>query len=196
MGNEEKTVLNVNMFGGLAITYQGKNISIGKNKTAKKPAATSNDDVSVQPDQDAALAAAILQSNGEEVPQADVEAPEKPRGENLSGTMKINQEEAQLKNTVKKDEIVVEGVTYRVQFLTSDKPFADGAKEFKGVSGYEMYEQEGLYRYTMGNEKTIAAAKSIQTSLRKKGFKDAFVIAFNNGKRISMQEARELQGEE
>jgi DNA-binding SARP family transcriptional activator len=35
MGNEEKTVLNVNMFGGLAITYQGKNISIGKNKTAK-----------------------------------------------------------------------------------------------------------------------------------------------------------------
>ncbi len=35
MGNEEKTILKVNMFGGLAITYQGKNISIGKNKTAK-----------------------------------------------------------------------------------------------------------------------------------------------------------------
>ena len=30
-----KTTVQVNMFGGLAITYEGKNISIGKNKTAK-----------------------------------------------------------------------------------------------------------------------------------------------------------------
>lgn len=30
-----KTTIQVNMFGGLAITYEGKNISIGKNKTAK-----------------------------------------------------------------------------------------------------------------------------------------------------------------
>ena len=35
MGNTEKTILQVNMFGGLAITYEGKNVSIGKNKTAK-----------------------------------------------------------------------------------------------------------------------------------------------------------------
>ncbi len=35
MGKEDNTVLKVNMFGGLAITYEGKNISIGKNKTAK-----------------------------------------------------------------------------------------------------------------------------------------------------------------
>ena len=35
MGKEEKTILQVNMFGGLAITYEGKNVSIGKNKTAK-----------------------------------------------------------------------------------------------------------------------------------------------------------------
>jgi DNA-binding SARP family transcriptional activator len=35
MGDKEKTILQVNMFGGLAITYEGKNVSIGKNKTAK-----------------------------------------------------------------------------------------------------------------------------------------------------------------
>ena len=35
MGKEDKTILHVNMFGGLAITYEGKNVSIGKNKTAK-----------------------------------------------------------------------------------------------------------------------------------------------------------------
>ena len=47
----------------------------------------------------------------------------------------------------------------------------------------------------MGNETTIARAKSIQSEIRKKGFKDAFIIAFYNGKRISLQEARELQEE-
>ena len=33
--DKDKTIVQVNMFGGLAITYEGKNISIGKNKTAK-----------------------------------------------------------------------------------------------------------------------------------------------------------------
>ena len=35
MERGDKSILQVNMFGGLAITYEGKNISIGKNKTAK-----------------------------------------------------------------------------------------------------------------------------------------------------------------
>lgn len=35
MERGDKSVLQVNMFGGLAINYEGKNISIGKNKTAK-----------------------------------------------------------------------------------------------------------------------------------------------------------------
>ena len=35
MGMSNKDKVYVNMFGGLAITYNGKNVSIGKNKTAK-----------------------------------------------------------------------------------------------------------------------------------------------------------------
>ncbi len=35
MERGDKSILQVNMFGGLAINYEGKNISIGKNKTAK-----------------------------------------------------------------------------------------------------------------------------------------------------------------
>lgn len=168
----------------------------GKNKRTM-PRTTESDSLSVvQKRQDDALATAILVSQGEEAPQAEVEAPERPRGENLSGTVKIEQEEAVLQVTVTPDETVVEGVTYRVQFLTTFKPLKDGAKEFKGVTGYQMYTQDGTYRYTMGNETTVARAKAIQSDLRKKGFKDAFVIAFFNGKRISMQEARELQSGE
>ena len=35
MGEETNKKINIQMFGGLAITYDGRNVSIGKNKTAK-----------------------------------------------------------------------------------------------------------------------------------------------------------------
>lgn len=163
----------------------------GKNK-ARKPTPqgdpVTDSTYQAQQRQDDALAAAILQSQGEEVPKANIEAPEK-----LNEPQGFHQDEAELQHYVNKDEIVVEGVVYRVQFLTSEKPLKEGAKEFKGVTGYQEYKQDGLYRYTMGNESTINKAKSLQSDMRKKGFKDSFVIPFYNGKRISMQEARELQ---
>ncbi len=35
MDHENRDIIQVNMFGGLAISYEGKNISVGKNKSAK-----------------------------------------------------------------------------------------------------------------------------------------------------------------
>ena len=167
----------------------------GKNK-GKKPVpqgdAAADSTLKAQIQQDDALATTILQSQGEEAPKANVEMPEKNTPPSITPFL---QEEAEIQTVINKDEIAVEGVTYRVQFLTSEKELKDGAKDFKGVTGYQLYKQDGVFRYTMGNETTIARAKNIQDEMRKKGFKDAFVIAFYNGKRISIQEARELQGE-
>ncbi len=56
-----------------------------------------------------------------------------------------------------------------------------------------MYEQDGTYRYTLGAEATTQDAVKVQYEVRKKGFKDAFVIAFYQGKRISIQQAREME---
>ena len=166
----------------------------GKNK-ARKPTpqgdAAADSTLQAQIKQDDALAATILQSQGEEPPKAVVDPfPEKNVPPSIEPYRQVEEE---VQTVVKKDEVVVEGVTYKVQFLTSEKELKIGSKDFKGVTGYQMYKQDGVYRYTMGNETTVARAKNIQNELRKKGFKDAFVIAFYNGKRISLQEARELQ---
>ena len=87
-------------------------------------------------------------------------------------------------------------VVYKVQFLSSEEPYGPDAKEFRGVKGYETYQQGKYYRYTKGNVSTVRDAVRIQNEIRSHGFKDAFVIAFYNGKRISLQEAREIQAEE
>lgn len=94
---------------------------------------------------------------------------------------------------VNPNDMAVDQLSFRVQFISSEKELKEGAKEFKGVTGYQMYKQGNTIRYTMGNESTVNRAVIIQNELRKKGFKDAFIIAFYKGQRISMQQARELQ---
>lgn len=94
---------------------------------------------------------------------------------------------------VNPNDMNIDQLTFRVQFLSSDKVLAEGDKAFKGVTGWQMYQQDRTYRYTMGNEPTINRAIIIQNEMRAKGFKDAFVIAFYKGERISLQKAREMQ---
>ncbi len=84
-------------------------------------------------------------------------------------------------------------VTYRVQFLSNPKKIPAGDKQFKGIEDYDMYEMDGTYRYTLGAEATTQDALKVQHEVRKKGFEDAFVIAFYQGKRISIQQAREME---
>ncbi len=83
-------------------------------------------------------------------------------------------------------------VDYRVQFYTSSHPIRTTTTRFKGISAVTYYKQNGMYKYTAGHFSSLSGAVSYQYTLRKKGFKDAFVVAFSNNKRISLKEAKEL----
>lgn len=87
------------------------------------------------------------------------------------------------------------GVVYKVQFLSSDKKLKDGSRDFKGLQGYEYYVQYGTYKYTSGNFKSVREATNHQKEIRDLGFKDAFVVAFKDGQRISLQQAREMENQ-
>ena len=84
------------------------------------------------------------------------------------------------------------GVVYKVQFLSSNKALKDNDREFKGLTDHEYNLQKGVYRYTTGRFRSAREALALQKTLREKGFKDAFVVAFHNGERISLQRAKEL----
>jgi N-acetylmuramoyl-L-alanine amidase len=85
--------------------------------------------------------------------------------------------------------------TYRVQIISSDKEIANGSSQFKGVSDIWHYQQKGIYKYTAGSYSNQADAVKRMNELKKLGFNEAFVVAFDNkGNRITLDEARKMNG--
>jgi N-acetylmuramoyl-L-alanine amidase len=83
-------------------------------------------------------------------------------------------------------------VYYAVQISTSARKFELKPENFKGVEGVSFYESSGFYKYTVGQSQNLAEIEALKIELRKKGFKDSFVVALSNGKRISLEEAKAL----
>ena len=83
-------------------------------------------------------------------------------------------------------------ILFRIQFASSstDKPL--DAPEFSNLRNIKKYFHNGLYKYTVGNEKSLKEANDLLIKVQGKGFKDAFVVAFLNEQRISPAEAVRL----
>jgi N-acetylmuramoyl-L-alanine amidase len=84
---------------------------------------------------------------------------------------------------------VKENTYFTVQFSTLNKKVPVTDKAFKGVKEVEVYDYKGAYRYTSGRFQTKAEAVSRQEEVRNLGYKDAFIIAFKNGERVSLEDA-------
>jgi N-acetylmuramoyl-L-alanine amidase len=82
---------------------------------------------------------------------------------------------------------------YRVQFYTSPTELAANDRHFKGISELDSYYQNGLFKYTSGHFQKLNDATNRQNLIRKNGFEDAFVVAFYNNERITIQEAAEIE---
>lgn len=96
------------------------------------------------------------------------------------------------KETSKKAHIKTKGLVFKVQLATNSKKVEPSPENFKGLEKVSYYEAGGLFRYTIGSERTWESASKIQEQVRASGFEDAFIIAFNNGKRIAVGEAVKL----
>jgi len=84
------------------------------------------------------------------------------------------------------------GVVFKVQIATSSVKKELVPANFNGVENVGLYEAGGLYRYTVGSEKSMDEANRLQLQLKAKGFTDAFIVAFSDGKRIPISEAIKL----
>lgn len=94
-----------------------------------------------------------------------------------------------IKNANKKE------ISFRVQFATSatEKPIS--SPEFSSLGKVKKYFHGNLYKYTVGDEPDIKEANKLLIKMQEKGFKDAFLVAFLNGERISPTQAVKLLNE-
>jgi len=85
-------------------------------------------------------------------------------------------------------------IRFRVQFASSSKEKTAG--KFKDVENVMIYEHQGMFKYTSGDETSYLEAVRLQNELRRnKKYRDAFIIAFKDGVRIDVNEARKLSGQ-
>jgi len=89
-------------------------------------------------------------------------------------------------NNVHSDEII-----FKVQIATNLTSILND-KKFEDLKVEEII-VNGIYKYYVGGNKDKRIIDRIKTDLINNGFKDAFVVAFYNGKRISTKDALNLQ---
>jgi epidermal growth factor receptor substrate 15 len=84
------------------------------------------------------------------------------------------------------------GLVYRVQVGAFAKPIPEDLfKEFTPVTGEKL--DNGITRYLAGYFGDRQKVLDAQQDIRALGYKDAFVVAYCDGKRISLAEARQLE---
>ena len=79
-------------------------------------------------------------------------------------------------------------IVFKVQILAIDRKLKVGDRLLKGFNP-DYYLEKGLYKYTLGKNEKFEEANSYRQTLSK-SFPDCFVIAFKNGEKISVDQAK------
>lgn len=87
------------------------------------------------------------------------------------------------------------GLVYRVQVGAFARPLRDDVfREFNPVSG-ELIEGTNVTRYMAGYFNSTESGSAAREQIRELGYSDAFLVAYCNGERVSIGEARRLEAE-
>lgn len=81
------------------------------------------------------------------------------------------------------------GIQFKVQLSASIKKVDLTPSNFKGLKGISMANENNYYKYMYGGTSNYDEAKSQLQEAKSKGYNSAYLIAFKNGAKISVQEA-------
>lgn len=106
------------------------------------------------------------------------------KAEPAKGSANQKAAERKITETPKQSNNSTAEIVYKVQFLSYHKKLNKGAAQLKGLWPVDHYVEKGTYRYTFGSSTDFSEISKIQRQVRSK-FKDAFVVRFKNGERIT-----------
>lgn len=96
----------------------------------------------------------------------------------------VSSQKRQSTTTAARTKSVTTGkIVYKVQILTSDKKLSSGAKVFKGYKNVDYFVEKGIYKYTCGETTDFDSIRKLRRQVAK-DFKDAFIVAFKDGKKV------------
>lgn len=117
---------------------------------------------------------------------------------NHEGEKEVAQKEIQEEKPKQKmggEEITPSGIVFKIQIAAgkNEMPKDFFEKTYGITEQVDMIEKGGIYKYTIGLFKDYFAASGHKNSIKKKGIEGAYVVAFYEGKRISVPKALEIQ---
>jgi len=94
------------------------------------------------------------------------------------------------KSTVKSStsNTIFEGVDFKVQLSSSPKKIETKSYNFKGLKNVDRVKVGKYYKYYYGKTSNYTEIKKMHKIATKKGFKGCFIMAIENGKKISVRE--------
>ncbi|WP_047546475.1 N-acetylmuramoyl-L-alanine amidase [Psychroserpens sp. Hel_I_66] len=84
---------------------------------------------------------------------------------------------------------IIENVVFKVQIAASSKEIAPKSYNFKGLSDVSRDKVGEIYKYFYGYTSDYTKIKQFQAEALSKGYKDCFVVAYKDGKKIDVSEA-------
>nr|WP_315164494.1 N-acetylmuramoyl-L-alanine amidase [uncultured Flavobacterium sp.] len=144
-----------------------------------------------------AIADAIISYRNEYFGNGDIDTPEvKPSQKVIEKVVKDTTTPVKPKAVINSSELKkaenkkeVSGIIYKVQLSASARKLALEPRNFKGLKSVSMSFDNKVYKYMYGETADYEEAKSKLEEVKSKGYDSAFLIAFKNGEKISIQDA-------
>ena len=87
----------------------------------------------------------------------------------------------------------INSIEYKIQIASGKNKIATKSYNFKGLKGVQRVEVGKFYKYYYGNSSNLNQVKKSLKTAKSKGYTSAFIVAFKNGEKISVQEAVKMQ---
>lgn len=128
--------------------------------------------------------------------QHSADVVDNPQSEPMNNTPSDNKVEPILDRVVTDKEIAEQRIAnqtkapvFSVQFLTGPRVLPEGAKQFKGLTNISHYMDGNTVKFIIGKYNSFAEANAKKREIAAL-FPDAFIVALQDGIRISLEEAR------